>query len=1134
MLTAIIAAWLVNGATKPVLAEPCYDWWAATGINGAQTAGEKALQADVRDLKPGQTIEREIGEGESHSYRISLKAGQYVNVLVEERCIEVGVQVLDPAGKVIAEISWDDKGSVESFWALAEATGDYQLRIASAEVRGSDSGYTIKLAKVAALQTAPVSDQNYVKAYRLFWEAGELRDQDSDQSVSQAKDKYEEAILLWRELGDNIKEAYTLYDLGYVYRRLGEQQKALELYNQALPIWRAAENRQREEADTLRDIALIKMPQGKLPEALDALSKELALRRFLGDGKKQALALSNMGQAYYSQGDFQTAMERYKEALPLGRASGDRRTVAIILSNISGVYFNLGEFQQALDYCNQALLLRRVAGDRRGEAITLSNIGSNYRELGEPQKALDYSQWALSLLREVGDWYSESAILDVIGRDYYDLGDYPKALESHKQSLSLRQMMKDRYGEGSALANIGNAYARMGERQKALEYLEQSLQLRRALGDRRGEALTLQSAGELYRELGEAQKALAYFSQGLTLSQAIKNRVYEANLLYDIARIEQSSGLFLEAQARIEAAIATIESTRSNVARADLQSSFLASKQDFYEFEIDLLMQSYRRDQDQESLVKAFSVSERRRARSLLDSLEETRANIRQGVSPGLLTRERAIRATLDQKAESQIKLLSGKHTPEQAAALAKEVATITDDYEQLLADIRASSPRYAALTQSAPLSFEELQTEILDPDALLLEYSLGKERSYLWAVTSTDITGYELPSRSEIEGQARNIYDLLTSRNRFVKFEKPDERQARVAKADTEYCLAAGRLSQLLLGPLGAKMRGKRLLIVTDGALQYLPFAALPSPQVNTAKENEQETRRGYRPLMVDHEVTSLPSASVLGVLRREVRGRKPAPKTVAVLADPVFSETDERVTELKSARKSGDQLTKSGEAVRAEDGLESELVRSVRDLSAENGLEIARLPFTRQEAKAILALIPRAEQFAALDFDANRAAATSPELSMYRIVHFATHGLLNPTHPGLSGLILSIVDRQGNDQDGFLPTHEIFNLNLPVDLVVLSGCRTGLGKEIKGEGMLGLTRGFMYAGAARVAVSLWDVNDKSTADLMAQFYSGMLGKRRLSPAAALRGAQVAMWKSIRWRSPYYWAAFVLQGEYR
>jgi len=192
-----------------------------------------------------------------------------------------------------------------------------------------------------------------------------------------------------------------------------------------------------------------------------------------------------------------------------------------------------------------------------------------------------------------------------------------------------------------------------------------------------------------------------------------------------------------------------------------------------------------------------------------------------------------------------------------------------------------------------------------------------------------------------------------------------------------------------------------------------------------------------------------------------------------------------------------------------------------------------IPRLPFTRQEAEAIIAHVPEGHGLKALDFAASRATVANAQLSRYRIVHFATHGLLNSQHPELSGIVLSLVDEQGQPQDGFLRTHEIFNLNLSADLVVLSGCKTGLGKEVKGEGLVGLTRGFMYAGAARVVVSLWDINDAATAELMKQFYQGVLAEG-LRPAAALQAAQVAMWKEKRWQAPYYWAGFVLQGEWR
>lgn len=165
-------------------------------------------------------------------------------------------------------------------------------------------------------------------------------------------------------------------------------------------------------------------------------------------------------------------------------------------------------------------------------------------------------------------------------------------------------------------------------------------------------------------------------------------------------------------------------------------------------------------------------------------------------------------------------------------------------------------------------------------------------------------------------------------------------------------------------------------------------------------------------------------------------------------------------------------------------------------------------------------------------LDFAANRISATAPELSNYRIVHFATHGFIDDRHPELDAIVLSLFDERGKPQDGFLRVRDVYNLNLPAELVVLSGCRTGLGKEIRGEGIVGLTRGFMYAGAKRVAVSLWDVDDEATADLMAMFYRGMLGERKLSAAAALRQAQIAILKGGAWSNPYYWSAFTLQGE--
>ena len=291
--------------------------------------------------------------------------------------------------------------------------------------------------------------------------------------------------------------------------------------------------------------------------------------------------------------------------------------------------------------------------------------------------------------------------------------------------------------------------------------------------------------------------------------------------------------------------------------------------------------------------------------------------------------------------------------------------------------------------------------------------------------------------------------------------------------------------------------------------------------------------------PLIVEHEIVNLPSASALAVLRREIRDRQTASKAVAVLADPVFEADDPRVASYTA--KAVDTGTPgsgntgiSRPSVAASLRPGTELHRALRDVGIlrEGGPGIPRLLSSREEADAIMAAAAGAGM-KAVGFQASRATATSPELGQYRIVHFATHGLLNSEHPELSGLVLSLVDEQGKPQDGFLRLHDIYNLNLPVDLVVLSACNTGLGKEVRGEGLVGIVRGFMYAGAARVVASLWKVDDEATAELMKRFYQQML-QGGLTPAAALRAAQMEMWKQKRWHSPYYWAAFVLQGEWK
>jgi CHAT domain-containing protein len=340
-----------------------------------------------------------------------------------------------------------------------------------------------------------------------------------------------------------------------------------------------------------------------------------------------------------------------------------------------------------------------------------------------------------------------------------------------------------------------------------------------------------------------------------------------------------------------------------------------------------------------------------------------------------------------------------------------------------------------------------------------------------------------------------------------------------------------------MVLSPVAGQLGTKRLLVVSDGALQYIPFAALIDPATAKGQADSKQL------LVVRHEIVSSPSASVLALQRRELSGRKEAPQPLAVFADPVYDEGDERVrVKLRNVDKTGEGYVMTNShpvappgGVRRRTQLPTELDRATRDFGislSDNASKLRRLPFSRVEAEAILQDGP-GQAFRALDFLASRNVAVGPEMSRYRILHFATHGLLNNEHPELSGIVLSLIDERGHPVDGFLRLNEIYNLQLPAELVVLSACQTALGKQVRGEGLIGLVRGFMYAGSKRVVASLWKVDDEATAELMKLFYRGML-KENMPPAAALRAAKVEMSRHKRWHSSYYWAAFELQGEWR
>jgi CHAT domain-containing protein len=544
---------------------------------------------------------------------------------------------------------------------------------------------------------------------------------------------------------------------------------------------------------------------------------------------------------------------------------------------------------------------------------------------------------------------------------------------------------------------------------------------------------------------------------------------------------------------------------------------------------IDLLMRMHKKHPSEGFDVEALQASESARARTLVELLAGASVDIRRGVDPELLERERLLEQLLATRAESQMLSRDDDSRKSETEESAKETRRLTTEYQEVEAEIREQGLRNAAFAQSSTLRLEDIQTELLDNDTLLLEYALGDEKSYLWAVTKSSLSSYELPSRSEIESLARELYRLLTAYQTEGQ-RLPEEGAGSDQSLDEQYWRTASVMSQRLLGPVASQLGRKRLLIVADGALQYIPFEALPIP-VNSPTTMEQ----GYggntggdetpAPLFLEHEIVNLPSVSTLAALRhRKTRAEFTPDKLLVVLADPIFEPDDPRFESHPSTLQTS--WTEQAEAAQLRSSL-----RDIRQADAESGL--SRLPFTLQEAKAIMAVAPPGEARMITGFEAKRALVVEGRLSQYRIVHFATHGVINCQHPELSGIVLSMLNEHGEHENGFLQLHDIYRLDLSADLVVLSACRTGLGEEIQGEGLVGLTQGFLHVGAKSVIASLWQVDDRATAELMHNFYKSTLDDG-LPPAAALRDAKRAMWREKRWRAPYYWAAFVLQGEYR
>ena len=1141
---------------------------------------------EVIKLEPGKSIPRELDGGGVDTFRISVSENQYFRVVVEQTDIEVTVTLSDQTKAQIVQ-TWSSSGASGPLYisAIAGSANDYTLQVQSLEKRAGQYKVTLE-----SVRTQAPADRERVTAERALAEGQRLQKEASRQagdeaskSRQQAFKKFTEAAKHFGALKDAHGQVRSLHLAGVIQRILGQQLEAKQFMTQALDVAPdLAPNDWRLEATVTNDLGLVYIDLQDHEKARSLLRRALQIFEDKSDRRGRASVSNNLALSYSRTGEGREAIRLYEIVLQIRQQENDKNNEILTLNNLGGAYQSLGEFREALVFYERAM---RAWRDSKSDRLPtgLNNVAVVYDQLGLWQAAIDHYRESLAIAVQSGRKDRQATALFNIGELYSNLNDSSRALESYGQALVIQRELKNQSEEANILAHIGTVHISLNNADEALKYLEQALRIIEANPNAkipRIHAYTLLGIGEVYRLQGKPPEALKYFEQARKLAETVANRQQEsdaqqklgethhalrdwtkaqesfdkalalrrkledtrgeATTLYHLASLKRDLNQLAEAAAASAESLKRFEALRENIASQQLRTSYFETTQQSFELYIDVKLQLYRMTSDVRHVEDAFSANEQAHARSLVDILAQTSPAIHHGASSALLQKKQTRLESLNSKANNRQALLNEREVQQRAydqnktneqlqalartdvrlTALAAGIKTLIAEIDDLDTQIRRESPKYAALTQPQPLNLREIQGELLDDNTILLEYSLGDRRSFAFVVSSTSIKAIELPKRAEIEPVARRLGSALTARNVAIDGERPAQRKSRLDKANTEYLEAASVLSKMVIEPVASLLDKKRVVVVADGALQLIPFAVLP-----VSLSSDRSVAATPRLLIESYEIITLPSASVLGVQRRELKERKAAPHAVAVLANPVFDSSDPRV---RAARKSSTNNTQVAAV------MSQETKRPPVALSRDSrGAWVSWLPYSQEEAKAIAKVAPRGETMLALDFKANRSTMMSQALSQYRIVHFATHGVADPDHPELSEIILSLVDENGVAQDGRVRLYEIYNLNLPAELVVISACESGVGKQLKGEGLIALTRGFMYAGAARVVASLWKVDDSATAALMAEFYKEMFTNGR-EPAAALRAAQLNISKQKSWREPYFWAGFVLQGEWR
>jgi CHAT domain-containing protein/tetratricopeptide (TPR) repeat protein len=819
---------------------------------------------------------------------------------------------------------------------------------------------------------------------------------------------------------------------------------------------------------------------GERDQARADFQRALDLFRSAHDKPAQALSLQSLATLSHEEGRLTDALREFDAALALIPRDEEPENYAHTLNNSARPLQVLGRFDEAIERYYEAGQILHQLGDRGGEARALHGMGTTLWHAGEPQRAKEFLRSAIDLRSATGAGREMALALIVLGQIERSEGNVGTAIALHKQAAALASAPSEHAIALLALAQDAIAAEDFSTARRELDAL-----LRLGLpATHRYLGMAMTDLGALEAREGNAAAAIHAFDRAIAIHRTNGSELEEAQALYRRAEAFMRAGNMPGVLADTENALRLFDAIGLQGTQAESRATFRASYRGAVELRIAALLADAKTAEAQGDAKQAQQL-----LRAALEASDRSRALLLTEVPGGapahVLARRAEIYELLAGKRQLQERLLDAA-VPDtaQLAALGKEIALLRTEarlLESRLAKLQSTSRRAFAPHDAAGL------TEAISPDVLVAEYFLGESRSWLFEVRDGVVAVYPLPRPAEIEALARRLHISWRSAARTSG--------GRLAMSRT--------LAGLLLGPLGKSRPAGEFRIIPDGALHLVPMGLL-------AQQNWPGMRSG--------------TAVVVPALFVQDAGlgaqhTKPA-KSLAVIADPVYTADDPRIQATVNRPAASARIRLAGDAP---------LTRSARDQ-----LSLQRLPSTGVEAREIVDLVnDPSKTLVLIGPDASRVRVTTAPLDEYRILHFATHALADSQDPALATLALSRWDDAGNPIDGSLRLYDITQMRLNADLVVLSGCDTSLGREIAGEGPIGLSQAFLRSGAKSVIATLWQVPDTSTALLMREFYRHLLGNQR-DAATALQLAQDHIRRQAKWSDPYFWAGFQLISKTR